>query len=86
MCTSHNKRTILLSKGNICKGNRTEWSPTRSAIIRTEFDDRKSCYQLIKGFRLQLTVRLHCALATVQNDFRKMRLQIIFEEFLMIFE
>ena len=79
MYTSHNKRTILLSIATICNGNRTEWSPTRSVIIRaigkmsiplqTEFDEKESCYQLITGFRLQLTVRLHCPLTTVQNDF-----------------
>ena len=34
MYTSHNKRTILLSIATICNGNRTEWSPTRSVIIR----------------------------------------------------
>ena len=79
MYTSHNKRTILLSITTICNGNRTEWSPTRSVITRaigklsirlqTEYDKKKSCYQLITGFRLQLTVRLHCTLITVQNDF-----------------
>ena len=79
MYTSHNKRTILLSISTICNGNGTEWSPTRSVITRaidkisirlqTEFDEKKSYYQLITGFRLQLTVRLHCPLITVQNDF-----------------
>ena len=81
MYTSHNKRTILLSIATICNGNRTEWSPTRSVITRaidkmsirlqTEFDEKKSCFQLITGFRLQLTVWLHCPLTTVQNDFCK---------------
>ena len=33
MYYSPDKRTILLSIGNINSGNRTEWSPIRSVII-----------------------------------------------------
>ena len=60
--TMYNKTIIQFCFGMICNGNRTEWSPIQSVIIRviTKLDDRTGGVRFVYhsyDYRLNWTTR-----------------------------